>query len=285
MSPTYSTFQLYPAQSPVYDGPSSPIYASPVSPYQVATSPSGVVYAGNVVAPTQLFMSQQPAYAYTMPYLNSPYHSSSASPASPPPMVKTEARKLIITQLPHSTTSSSLHELLTQIVSNSKRSSSYSSTPVQSIEIATHIDGKAKGHAFAIFETHTIAKSVKEVVNGMRFQGRVLSARFAKEGAEPARSVPGLAEKQVTISSAELFPTSNIALGKPRGGGRGGRGGEVGTLKSETKLQTREKEVNGDTGMVANNSETKRAGAMSVPVVVDGSSSRGSHGKDKKHRS
>ena len=280
-SPTYSSFQYYSPQSPIYDGASSPIYTSPVSPYPIAASPSGVVYTSNVVAATPFYIAQQQAYTYALQCMTSPYTSSSASPTSPPPMVKTEARKIIIRQLPHGTTSSALHELLTKIVSNSKRSLSCSSTPVQSIEIATHVDGKAKGHAFAIFESHAIAKTVMHVVDGMRFQGRVLSARLTKEGAEPAGYGPALGERQLAISSAELSQTFDGAQGQIWGG-KGGAGGKG---RSGSKLETDGKEVDGEAAVVASSGETKRSGAMSAPAVVDGSSSKGSHGKEKKHRS
>lgn len=223
----------------------------------------------------------------------SPYSSSSASPTSPPPVVKTEARKIIITQLPHGTTSSALHELLTKIVSSSKRSSSHASTAVQSIEIATHVDGKAKGHAFAIFESHAIARSVVRAVDGLRFQGRVLSARFAKEGAEPSRYTSGITEKQSMVSSTELFQTSDPGTGQWAGYRNGtkastdierkARGG-VGRERSESKVQAEGKEGDDENGVVASSGEIKRSGAMSAPAVVDGSSSRGSHAKEKKHR-
>lgn len=292
VSPTYSTtFQYYQPQSPVYDGPSSPIYASPISQYPVATTPSGVVYTTNIVAATQLYMPQQ-AYTYAVPYMNSSYSSNPTSPTSPPPVVKTEARKIIITQLPHGTTSSALHELLTKIVSNSKRLSHYSSAAVQSIEIATHVDGKAKGHAFAIFETHTVAKTVIRAVDGMRFQGRVLSARFAKEGAEPARYSSVMSEKQAVVSSAELFQAQDSASGQ-----WWGHGNETnGTMKMEQKAKgdsgresaskspRSSKEADEKDGVVVS-SEVKKSRGMSAPVVVDGSSSRGSHGREKKHRS
>lgn len=225
--------------------------------------------------------------------MTSPYSSSSASPTSPPPVVKTEARKIIITQLPHGITSSALHELLTKIVSSSKRLSSYSSAPVQSIEIATHVDGKAKGHAFAVFETHAIAKVVVRAVDGMRFQGRVLSARFAKEGAEPSRYGSGMGEKQTIVSSTELFQTSDSVSGQWWGNGSGSKGstemerraGDRGRETSESKAQTEGKEAAGKDVVVPRSDVPKRSGAMSAPAVVDGSSSRGSHGKERKHRS
>lgn len=159
---------------------------------------------------------------------------------------------------------------------------------MQSIEIATHVDGKAKGHAFAIFETHTVAKTVVKAVHGMRFQGRVLSARFAKEGAEPIRYGSEMGEKQ-----AELFQAQDPTSGQWWGYGNGTNGitevepmtkGEGDREKSDSKSPTGS-EAEGKNGAVAGSGEIKRSGAMSAPAVVDGSSSRGSHGKEKKHRS
>lgn len=225
--------------------------------------------------------------------MTSPYSSNPTSPTSPPPVVKTEARKIIITQLPHGTTSSALHELLTKIVSNSKRLSGYSSSAVQSIEIATHVDGKAKGHAFAIFETHTIAKVVVRALEGMRFQGRVLSARFAKEGAEPARYSTWTAEKQPMVSSTELYQAPDTANGPWPGYDQGSNESSA-PRQADTGVCAREKsdskspdgsDSDKKPGAVANNGESKRSVAMCVPAVVDGSSGRASHGKEKKHRS
>lgn len=123
-----------------------------------------------------------------------------------------------------------------------------------------------------------------QAVHKMQFQGRVLSARFAKEGAEPARYAPALGEKQLAISSAESFQSSGGASGLLWGDGSGGEGGEGGRGRSESKSETEAKEGDAETVAVASRGETKRSGVMSAPAVVDGSSSRGSHGKDKRHR-
>jgi RNA recognition motif-containing protein len=57
------------------------------------------------------------------------------------------------------------------------------------VDLARHSDGRLKGHAFIIFETHRIAKKVVDAINGHKFQGRELRASLAKEGVEPAETV------------------------------------------------------------------------------------------------
>jgi hypothetical protein len=243
-------------------------------------------------------MYPQQVYTYAVPYMGSAYSNTCVSPTSPPApsVIKTEARKIIITQLPHGTTTAALHELLTTIISSSKRLSNLSVSPVQSIELATHVDGKPKGHAFAILETHAIAKTVAKAIEGLRFQGRVLGARLAKEGAEPS---PRYGGKQGAALSTELFQFSEPVSGPGAqwwGYGdvskaapeisehRAAKDGAKG--RSAGKPQTKVKE-GGESVVVSSDGEVvgKRSGAMSAPVVVDGSSHRASHGKDKKHRS
>lgn len=230
--------------------------------------------------------------------MTSAYSNTCISPTSPPApsVIKTEARKIIITQLPHGTTTAALHELLTTIISSSKRLSNISVSPVQSIELATHVDGKPKGHAFATFETHAIAKNVAKEIKGLRFQGRVLDARLAKEGAEPSSRYGG---KHGATSSTELLQFSEpvpvpgaqwwgygdmskatAEISEHRAAKDSGKG------RSGSKPQTNGKD-GGESMVVSSDGEAvgKRSGAMSAPAVVDGSSHRSSHGKDKKHRS
>jgi hypothetical protein len=301
VSPTLPGFPYYQPQSPLYEGASSPLFTSPVAQYPVTQSPSTVIYTSNVVASTQVYIPPQPVYAYHVPYMSNTFSPSSApvSPTSPtsPPLIKTEARKIIITQLPHGITSSTLRELLTKTISNSKHATPFSSSSVQSIEIATHVDGKAKGHAFAVFQTHTIAKTVVQAIDGLQFQGRVLSARFAKEGAEPSsRYCSGVREEQVVASSAELFQLSALGAqwwgfggeskANPRISEQKMEGG-VEERHSESKPHNERKESSGETMTIINGgvATQKSPRPMSAPVVVDGSSSSGSQGKDRKHPS
>jgi RNA recognition motif-containing protein len=285
----------------MYEGASSPLFNSPVAQYPVTQSPSTVIYTSNVVASTQVYIPPQPVYAYPVPYMSSNFSPASApvSPTSPtsPPLIKTEARKIIITQLPHGITSSALHELLTKTISNSKHTATFSSSSVQSVEIATHVDGKAKGHAFAVFETHAIAHTVVRAIDGLRFQGRVLSARFAKEGAEPSsRYYSGVREEQVVASSAELFQLSglgaqwwgfggeskaNLRISEQKTEGNSAEG------RSEIKSHNAREQSSGENMTMVNGGVAawKSPGPMNAPVVVDGSSSSVSRGKDRMHPS
>jgi len=88
------------------------------------------------------------------------------------PVVQTEARKIIIKGLPRDTREDAL---ITHI----------NSSAIQHVEFARHSDGRLKGHAFVIFDSHRIAKKVVDTIDGQRFQNRPLRATLAKEGVEP----------------------------------------------------------------------------------------------------
>jgi RNA recognition motif-containing protein len=57
------------------------------------------------------------------------------------------------------------------------------------VDLARHSDGRLKGHAFIIFETHRSAKKAVDAIDGHKFQGRELRATLAKEGVESAETV------------------------------------------------------------------------------------------------
>jgi RNA recognition motif-containing protein len=104
------------------------------------------------------------------------------------PVVQTEARKVIIKGLSRDTSEAALVSLIDQFSSrsSSSRSRRPHSSAIQHIDLARHSDGRLKGHAFIIFETHRIAKKVVDAIDGHKFQGRELRATLAKEGVESA---------------------------------------------------------------------------------------------------
>jgi len=156
--------------------PSTPVYIPP--------APSIVTYTVPLVYP------ENPVSSTTTNYY--------ASPAST--VIKTEARKVIITQLPHSTSTSDLRDLLFNNIA--QLSKNYSYDAIEDVEIATHADGTPRGHAFAVFESYSLAKSVVKSLDGLKFKGRTLQARFAKEGVEPST--------RRYSSMKEVYPASKL---------------------------------------------------------------------------
>lgn len=130
---------------------------------------------------------------------------------TPPTVVKTEARKIIITSLSHKTTTPELRDLILKLLSKMRPSRSgdpyhhqHRHILLQDVEIARHPDHKSRGHAFAVFETHHVAKAMIKALDGLKFHNRQLSARFAKEGAEPSSkySAPLLVAEYLATAAA-----------------------------------------------------------------------------------
>jgi RNA recognition motif-containing protein len=151
------------------------------------TPTTGIVYAGNMAPTTPIYVTTHqvtnyPAPLYSENSISSPAIGYYDTPA-PPTVVQTEARKVVITQLPHSTSEAEFRDLLISKVSKFSKKGDYE--PIETFEIAKHADGSPRGHAFAVFGTHSIAKSVIKSLDNHKFKGRSLRARLAKEGAEP----------------------------------------------------------------------------------------------------
>ena len=105
--------------------------------------------------------------------------------------IKTEARKIIIKGVPFTCSEKDLQEFIISVSSTPPSRSPRShhrNSPVgtryhlQHLEVAKHPNGTPKGHAFAVFDSHSIAKCTVDALNGLSWQGRTLHARFAKEG-------------------------------------------------------------------------------------------------------
>lgn len=169
--------------------------------YFTAAPQPAIMYAGNMAPTTPIYIPQpQPVYACFPVTLNTglmsqptPVRTIQQVPTSTVngPVVQTEARKVIIKGLPRDTSEATLVSLIDQFSSRSSSSRSHGhrtsySAAIQHVDLARHSDGRLKGHAFIIFETHRVAKKVVESIHGHKFQGRELRATLAKEGVEPA---------------------------------------------------------------------------------------------------
>lgn len=150
-----------------------------------------MVYAGSIAPSTPVYIpAPQPMLTYmvSLPYADPLLGTHQTAPAQAqaqaPTVIKTEARKLIITSLPHNANETTLRTLLLKLLG-----STYPNTdPVAAlheVEVARHSDHKSRGHAFVVFESHRVAKGMVGALDGLRWQGRCLAARFAKEGARP----------------------------------------------------------------------------------------------------
>ena len=247
---------------------SAPVYTPPTPP----TAPYSVpmVYSETPIAP--------PATDYY------------ASPTST--LIKTEARKVIITQLPQSTSTADLHDLLFSTIA--QMSKSYSYEAVEDVEIATHADGTPRGHGFAVLESYSLAKSVVKSLDGFKFQGRTLQARFAKEGVEPTTrqylaqeelhpTMPSTGESQASVHGVAGSPhkrTSKSSRGKehtsehaysskPRHGSKSSERKSIKGSSSDRKEKHKSKSTASES--------TKKLSTVDQPLIVDGSSSRRHH--------
>ncbi|KAI9050227.1 hypothetical protein LZ554_006366 [Drepanopeziza brunnea f. sp. 'monogermtubi'] len=168
----------------------------------------------------------------------SPPSTSIPTPAPPSQTVRTirtEARKIVIKGLPLHTTQHELQELLSRVSSTPSASSSSSPCSrhhqrspkgtthyhLQTLEMAKHSDGRPKGLAFAVFESHYTAKKAIEYLNSRTWQNKQLTARFAKEGyVEPSRGCPPANRtRHQTPSCASASRENSSFRGDQRGRG------------------------------------------------------------------
>lgn len=115
-----------------------------------------------------------------------------------------EARKIIITHLPHSITEKELQSLLERASQRSHRSKSQAPTdgpPIEHFELLKEANGKVRGHAFATFYSATIAKRVVDNLDGKVYQRRELKVRLTKEGVESVRRTSPV-HQSVTASAS-----------------------------------------------------------------------------------
>jgi hypothetical protein len=184
LTPTITSPIYFQQPSSVYEQPNQILHQVDYSILPTA----GIVYAGNIAPSTPVYIPPpQQIMAYMVPV---PYAETQTIPIQHhalPTMLtvmKTEARKIIITSLPHSTTESALRNLLDKILTRTYTDVDPCQV-IQDIEIVCHSNLKSRGYAFVVLETYHLAKSMVTAIDGLKFQNRQLSARFAKEGAQP----------------------------------------------------------------------------------------------------
>lgn len=289
ISPAFSNISYFaqttPALIPVYKNPSP----CPSEYYSIPTPPGGMVLAGNMAPSTPVyFPTAQPVYPYVaqMPYINPPTPQPSGSyqtSVTSNPNVTFETRKIVITGLPRSITESELGDLLGQQYSSKSRHRG----AVQSLEVARYPDGSPKGHAFVVLETHEIARRLVGRLDKLKFQGRELKARLAKEGADrgygdgvgmqdhvrqytpPADDyhLPSLAENGIEQDVAGLMGELTLApstsfISRERSKDKQERSSSRSTEKERERKSKKE-------------NREEKAMKSSAPLVVDGSGGRG----------
>ena len=290
VSPAFSNISYFaqpsPALIPVYENP-SPCQSEYLS---LPTPPGGMVLAGSMAPSTPVyFPAAQPIYPYVaqMPYIPPPTPQPSSSHqtlATSTSSVTFETRKIVITGLPRSTTDAELGDLLGQQFSSKSRHRG----AVQSFEVARYPDGSPKGHAFVVLETHEIARRLVGRLNKLKFQGRELKARLAKEGADRGYGdgggmqdhvrqytppvddyhLPSLAENGIERDMTGLMgdlTLASSALSTSRE--RSKEKQERSSSRSTDKERERKSKKEGR--------EKEKATKSSAPLVVDGSCGRG----------
>ncbi|KAE9378686.1 hypothetical protein N431DRAFT_292982, partial [Stipitochalara longipes BDJ] len=196
-SSAFSTGGYYQPPSLIYETPPTTFPVNGSVGYFTPASQPAIVYAGNMAPATPVYVQQrQHVYACYPPTFNNGLMSPPSTVGSVlqapintvnGPVVQTEARKAIIKGLPRDTREDALISHIDQLSfkASSSRSHRPGSSSIQHVDFARHSDGRLKGHAFVIFETHRIAKKVVDAIDGQKFQGRQLRATLAKEGVEP----------------------------------------------------------------------------------------------------
>jgi hypothetical protein len=237
---------------------------APLTPIGIYVPPQlGYTYVVPVNLPASSMPYQEPPPTYRDP---APTHQEPPPPSTyretpaPQPTILTTARKIIITSLPHPTHRAPLLSLLSTCAGPPIR--------ISSLEIAKHPDGRPKGHAFAVLESHAVAMRVVERINGLRWQGRTLCARLAKEGVEEGEGRTPQLRSLLPDRSRKAYPASSYASSWQRADSEAssqpseGRGAESSKGPSQ-----RTKEDDREPG-----SEKKKNSPPS-PAVVDGSHS------------
>jgi RNA recognition motif-containing protein len=93
--------------------------------------------------------------------------------------------KVIFTSIPSKATSKELSDFIRSTLISSSLDSSPLEDPLQaleSVQIEKHPDGTQKSHAFLVFETYEMAQAVVNLLDGVKFHGKALKVKLAKEG-------------------------------------------------------------------------------------------------------
>ena len=225
----YSQHQAVVTSSPVLPGSHGVLYHQQPSQtyddtlsayisrdYFPSPSPSNLVFAGNMPLATPVYippLPQSPMYSNAMLLTYPGFHSSTVIAA---PSIQPEARKIIITQLPPGISSGQLQQLLYKYIDRSKARSSENSPQdeLHDLVIVPHTNRRPRSHAFATLGSEQIAHYLVKSLNGYRFQGREIKARFAKEGVNSSTQHSSastslfLASPYQTFESTPTSPTS-----------------------------------------------------------------------------
>jgi RNA recognition motif-containing protein len=246
-----------------------------------------MILAGNMAPSTPVyFPAAQPIYPYVaqMPYINPPTPQPSSSyqtSATSNSNVTFETRKIVITGLPRSITEAELGDLLGQQFSSKSRHRG----AVQSLDVARYPDGSPKGHAFVVLETHEIARRLVGRLDKLKFQGRELKARLAKEGADRGygdgggmqdhvrQYTPPVDDYYLPSSAMENDMTGmmeELTLAPPASSGSREKGKDKQERSGNRSIE-KEKERKSK----KENREKEKSTKSSAPIVVDGSCGRG----------
>ncbi|KAI6715771.1 hypothetical protein JHW43_001718 [Diplocarpon mali] len=241
--PLSSYSPVSPAFPDPYFQPPSPHYtASPSfeclvqSEYIAAPQPQNMIFSP--LATPQYIPMQQPIYMVPIPYAAHPMpppHQYTPRPTPPPTpqsaspqrTIKTEARKIMIMNLPPTTSKTELHELLSRVSSTPSSSSSSSSSRhrrppegtryhLQQLELASRAGGRPRRHAFAVFESHLVAERTIARLNGLKWHGQELRAKFAKEGFVEAAAVGSRSRRRQIPSPRHQCVEAASASGSER---------------------------------------------------------------------
>ncbi|PQE32101.1 hypothetical protein CJF32_00001677 [Rutstroemia sp. NJR-2017a WRK4] len=163
----------------------------PPSPASLSEFPFPLQYNPSLAA----FGLQAPA-TYNMqqpPVMDA--HFAPQPPYNPSPETMAIVKsKVIFTSIP----SKASCKELSAFISSTLRSSTLDHSPLEdplqaldSVQIEKHPDGTQKSHAFLVFETYGMAQAVVNLLDGVKFHGKALKVKLAKEGtasgARPSR--------------------------------------------------------------------------------------------------
>ncbi|QSZ34913.1 hypothetical protein DSL72_007775 [Monilinia vaccinii-corymbosi] len=171
-------------------------------------------FSVSMVAGTPLFVPP------LLPYAISPPSTLASTPSSVYSQTTTgqfhvmtiEKRKVIITQISRHTSTLDLRQFIHERIMAKFADKALDEDPflaLQRMTIAQHPDGKQKSHAFVIFQTYVMAQVVVDILDGVEFRGKVLRAKLAKEGAQPAGVDPSSFPPALERRSR---PQSQVAL-------------------------------------------------------------------------
>ncbi|PQE26137.1 Nucleotide-binding alpha-beta plait protein [Rutstroemia sp. NJR-2017a BBW] len=156
-----------------------PIYHQPF-PTSTTTSTISTTYNNEVGIP------QAPATYNMQPPPVMDAHFAPQPPYNPSPETMAIVKsKVIFTSIPSKASSKELSAFISSTLRSSTLDHSPLEDPLQaldSVQIEKHPDGTQKSHAFLVFETYEMAQAVVNLLDGVKFHGKALKVKLAKEG-------------------------------------------------------------------------------------------------------